>query len=92
MTVLKIVPESSPPAASAALLRERIQQLRAETRNLVIEHVERLTAALLDTQQIADEIAVGGDVYPPGVRDLASRLREDAAAKAQTLNAIMARV
>lgn len=86
---LKIVPDSPPDTAS--ILHERIQQLRVETRRLVADHVACLTEALLKAEQIADQIAEGGDIYPPGVRDLANRLREDAAAKAQTLSAIMTR-
>jgi hypothetical protein len=88
---LKVVSENLPDTVSGAALYERIQHLRAETRSLVLEHVGRLQESLLRTQQIADEVADGGDVYPPGVRELACRLRETAAAKAQTLAAIMAR-
>lgn len=87
---LKIVSEGLPDTGSAAL-HERIQQMRVETRLLVMEHVDRLRDSLLRTQQIAEQIADGGEIYPPGVRELAARVREDAAAKAQTLGAIMAR-
>lgn len=88
---LKVVPDRASDPFTTPLLHERIQQLRAETRSLVLEHISRLKESLLKTQQIADQIADGGEVYPPGVRELARSLREEAAAKAQTLGAIMAR-
>ena len=40
---------------------------------------------------MAAEIAEGGEAYPPGVRDLASRMVEDLEARVQTLEAIVAR-
>jgi hypothetical protein len=79
----------SPATAS---LGERVQRLQAEARGLAREHIDVLRASLLETQALADEIALGGDVYPPGAREIAGRLREDSAAKALTLEAIMARL
>lgn len=78
------------PAAPASL-SERVRQLQAEARSLAREHVDLLEANLLAIRRIADEIAQGGEAYPPGVRDIARRLSEDSTAKAQTLEAIMAR-
>jgi hypothetical protein len=40
---------------------------------------------------MAAEIAEGGEAYPPGVRELASRLVEDIEARVQTLEAIVSR-
>ena len=75
-----------------ARLTERIRQLQAETRDLAREQVEQLKAALLEVQCLAEEIAEGGDAFPPGVRELATRLGEDSLAKTQTLDAIMCRL
>jgi len=50
-----------------------------------------LSAAIVDVETLAAEIADGGDAYPPGVRDLARRLVEDCEARVQTLEAIVAR-
>jgi hypothetical protein len=88
---LKVAPERPPNQASTALVHERIQHLRAEIRGLALEHVSDLEDALLTAQRIADEIAGGGDPYPPGVREIAARLSEDIAAKSQTLSLIMER-
>jgi len=77
---------SAPPSLS-----QRVHQLQAEARRLAREHIDMLEANLRQMQHIADEIAQGGEAYPPGVRDIARRLSEDSTAKAQTLEAIMAR-
>lgn len=54
----------------------RIQQLLAEARGLADEHVEHFTQLIADLQEVADEIAAGGDSYPVGIREEARQLRE----------------
>lgn len=91
-TPLRVV--TSPPAPAAAQtpsLSARIRDLQAEATSLAREHIDALAASLLAASRIADDIARGGDAYPPGVRDLARRLSEDNAARALTLEAIAAR-
>lgn len=92
-TPLRIVsPETAEITAQPATsLSARILQLQAEARKLAGDHVETLRASLLQTQRIADEIAEGGEAYPPGVRDLARRMSEDSASRALTLETIMGR-
>lgn len=70
---------------------ERVRRLQAEARGLVTEHVRTLEAALHDVERLSKEIATGGELYPPGVREIARRLTEDAEVKAQALEAIMAK-
>jgi hypothetical protein len=70
---------------------ERVRRLQAEAKQLAKDHVHALSAAILHAEQLAAEIADGGDAYPPGVRDLARRFVEDAEARVQTLEAITAR-
>jgi hypothetical protein len=93
-TSLRVVAASAKSAAAAATtsLSERIQRLQAEARGLAREHIDSLRASLMETQALAAEIARGGDAYPPGAREIAGRLCEDSAAKALTLEAIMARL
>jgi hypothetical protein len=79
-------------ARAPAKLSDQVRQLQVEAKRLAGEHIEILRASLLQTQQIAEEIAQGGDAYPPGVRDIARRLNEDSLAKAQLIQGIMARV
>lgn len=79
------------PNLAELSLAERIRRLQAEARILAADQVGALAASLNRLHRLAAEIADGGAVFPPGVRDLAGRLSEDAQAKAMTLEMIMAR-
>jgi hypothetical protein len=70
---------------------QRVQRLQAEARQLAKDHVKALTTAMVSLEQLAAEIAEGGDAYAPGVRDVARRLAEDLDSRVQTLEAIVAR-
>ena len=70
---------------------QRVQRLQTEARQLAKDHVKSLTSAMVDLEQLAAEIADGGDAYAPGIRDIARRLVEDLEARVQTLDAISAR-
>ena len=77
--------------AKAETVAERVRRLQAEAKELARDHIRALSEAMLGVEQIAAEIAEGGDAYPPGVRDLARRFVEDVEARVQTLEAITAR-
>jgi hypothetical protein len=79
---------SSPKTETVA---ERVRRLQAEARLLAKDHIRALSTQMVAVEQIAAEIAEGGEVYPPGVRELASRLVEDIEARVQTLEAIVSR-
>ena len=70
---------------------QRVRRLQQEAKQLAKDHIRSLNQALVDVEQLAAEIAEGGDAYPPGVRDLARRLVEDCEMRVQTLEAIVAR-
>ena len=70
---------------------ERVKRLQLEARALAVEQVEALERVLLEASRLAKEIADGGDAYPVGARELASRLASDLPAKAETLKAIVGR-
>ncbi len=70
---------------------ERVKRLQMEARALAVEQVEALEAVLMQASAMAREIAEGGDAYPVGARELASRLSADLPAKAETLKAIVVR-
>lgn len=72
----------APPAQSRLL---QIQDLLSEARSLAADHVAALEAALEEVGTLAAAINDGGDVFPPGVRDLARRLADDAPWACQTL-------
>ena len=77
--------------AKPETVAERVRRLQAEARQLAKDHVRALGVQLMAVEELAAEIAEGGDAYPPGIRDLARRLVEDCEQRAQTLEAISAR-
>ena len=70
---------------------ERVQRLQREARALALEQVEALEVALMQAAVIAREIANGGDAYPVGARELASRLAEDLPSKAETIKLVVSK-
>lgn len=70
---------------------ERVRRLQLEARALAVEEIERLERALREAGDLAREISAGGDAYPVGARELASRIAEDLPAKAETLRQISVR-
>jgi hypothetical protein len=71
---------------------ERVKRLQLEARALAIEQVEALEAALLKAAAMAKDIAEGGDAYPVGAREIASRLMTDLPQKAETIKTIVSRL
>ncbi|THD81290.1 MAG: hypothetical protein E7812_04630 [Phenylobacterium sp.] len=80
--------KSTPKSETVA---ERVRRLQSEAKQLAKDHVRSLSAAMVNVEQMAAEIAEGGEAYPPGIRDLARRLVEDCEARVQTLEAIVSR-
>lgn len=70
---------------------DRVKRLQLEARALAVEQVEVLERALLEAAALAREIADGGDAYPVGAREIASRLVTDLPSRAETLKAIVGR-
>jgi len=68
---------------------DRVKRLQSEARFLALEQVEALETVLLQAAEMAREIAEGGDAYPVGAREIASRLHADLPVKAETIRAIV---
>ena len=94
---LSLVPSSAHVAELYDLGRgpettaQRVKRLQAEARLLAREEVERLDRAMMDMAVLAAEIAAGGEAYPAGVRELASRIAADLPQKAQGLRSLVSR-
>jgi hypothetical protein len=93
---LSVVADNDLNSASAVApktetVAQRVRRLQLEAKTLAKDHIKSLSAAMVEVETIAAEIAEGGDAYPPGVRDIARRLVEDCEARVQTLEAIVAR-
>jgi len=70
---------------------QRVRRLQHEAHALAREQVEAYANDLIAMAQRAAEIAEGGEAYPIGVRELASRVADDLPQKAQSLMSIMNR-
>jgi chorismate mutase len=88
---LSVVADNAVQAPKHETVAERVRRLQAEAKQLAKDHVHALTARMIELEQMASEIAEGGDVYPPGVRDLARRIVDDCEARVQTMEAIISR-
>jgi hypothetical protein len=71
---------------------QRIRRLQLEAKTLAREQVEAFCDELAALARRAADIAEGGDAYPAGVRDMASRLAADLPERAQGLLAISERM
>ena len=88
---LSVVADNDLKTPKAETVAERVRRLQSEAKQLAKDHVRALSAAMVNVEQMAAEISEGGEAYPPGVRELASRLVEDLESRVQTLEAIVAR-
>jgi hypothetical protein len=74
------------PAETTA---ERVKRLQMEAKALALEEVEALERVLLEAAARARAVADGGDAYPVGCREIASRLAADLPSKAETMRVIV---
>lgn len=88
---LSVVSDNELKTQKPETVAERVRSLQVEAKQLARDHIHSLTTAILDAEVIAAEIADGGDAYPAGIRDLARRFVDDANARVQTLEALVAR-
>ncbi|HWE46942.1 MAG TPA: hypothetical protein VG407_13030 [Caulobacteraceae bacterium] len=80
-------PETAPETAA-----DRIRRLQAEAQGLAREQIEQLHVAMTGVARQAEEIAVGGEAYPVGARELARRLVDEINQRAGILQAILSKV
>jgi hypothetical protein len=71
---------------------ERVKRLQMEARALAVEQVETLERLLLEAVALSKEIAEGGDAYPVGAREIASRLAADLPTRVETMKQIIGRM
>jgi hypothetical protein len=83
------LPQLSLVATTTETPAARASRLLAEAREAATEQIQVLEQALVNVAEIAHLVAEGGEVYPVGVRELCRRLAEDAAAKSQTMDAML---
>ena len=86
-TVMSITHMRLLPAPESA--HGKSQRLWAEARVAADDHVALLQRALTIVADLAGDVGQGGEVYPPGVRELAAKIAGDAAWCAATMHSIM---
>ena len=69
----------------------RMRQLQHEARSLAREQLESFARDLSTLAQRSAEIAAGGEAYPVGARQMASRLADELPHKAQLLLTLLSR-
>ena len=79
----------TPPAQPG--LRRVSVSCSSEARNASLEHLRALERAIVTVRDLSDEVVHGGDLYTPGLRELARNLAEDLFWKAKTLELLSAR-
>ena len=87
-SALSVVADNQTAAPSVA---DRIKRLQAQAKSLAREHVMALEAALAEVERLSAEIAVGGEAYPVGVREVARRLADECEASGNTIKALAGR-
>ena len=88
---LSVVARNDHQDVMCETVAQRVRRLQDEARQLASDHIFAFTLAMEQVTRMAEEIAVGGDVYPAGVRDLARRFAEDCELRVQTVEAISGR-
>jgi hypothetical protein len=63
----------------------RARQLFEDAQAASLEHLRALDLAIATVRELSDEIVRGGELYAPGLRELARNLAEDLFWKAKTL-------
>jgi hypothetical protein len=70
----------------------RASRLLAEARAAAAEQVVLLEQSMGRAAALSAEIAVGGDIYPAGVRELCRRVTEESEMRGRTLHALSTRL
>lgn len=87
-SALTVVSGSQGAAPSVA---EQIKRLQTQARGLAREHIVALETALAEVEQLAADIATGGESYPVGVREVARRLADECETSGANLKLLAAR-
>ncbi len=70
---------------------ERIRRMQSNAKALAREQIAAMTEAMLEVARMAEEVSSGGEAYPVGVRELASRLKGDLENQSKSIEALLMR-
>ena len=80
---LSLVPAPSPA--------DRARNLMMQAKAASLEHLDALEASIAQTQQLAQAVVDGGDLYGPGVHEFSRRLAEDLIWTSKNLESLVER-
>lgn len=80
------------PDAGAESRAERVRRMQADVRALAREQIAAMTEAMIEAARLAEEVATGGDAYPVGVRELASRIKNELEVQAKSVEVLLQRL
>jgi hypothetical protein len=69
----------------------KARRLFDEARAASFEHLAALASALETVRQLSEDVVAAGDLYAPGVHDLAERLAEETFWRSKSLTALVQR-
>lgn len=84
-------PETPSSGVAAETTTMRIRRLQEEARSLARSQVAELQEEMRRLAELCAEVASGGEAYPVGAREIASRMAEELDARAHTLQALSSR-
>lgn len=70
---------------------ERVRMLQVEAKRLANEHMDAVFTQLREAVTSMDEIYMGGDAYPAGIRDEMSRIADHIGSRMEVMEAILAK-
>ena len=88
VTALKLNPVE---LNSAEPIAERIKRLRAEAQDSARTHAQAFVRALAELESLAEDIAQGGEAYPVGIRQAATRIGPDLAGARLNVTSLLGR-
>jgi hypothetical protein len=88
VTALKFSPVELNSTESIA---EKMRRLRAEAQDSARTHAQAFVRALAELELLAEDIAQGGEAYPVGIRQAATRIGPDLAGARLNVTALLGR-
>jgi len=70
---------------------ERVRRMQATARSLAREEIQAMKTAMAGLARMAGDVAAGGEAYPVGIREIASRLGRELEAHSKSVEVLLMR-
>jgi hypothetical protein len=88
VTALKL---NTVDVGAAETIAEKMKRLRAEAQDSARSHALAFVRALAELESLAEDIANGGEAYPVGIRQAATRIGPDLAGVRLNVTSLLGR-